>query len=88
MNINPEYSSNDELNANDIMAKGMHLISEILIDPAMQSGKLDEEDQSLLGLVGVSFKIIAEKATAYEMMEEAEQEEQLNQDKTIGFYRN
>ena len=46
------------------------------------------EDQSLLGLVGVSFKIIAEKATAYEMMEEAEQEEQLNQDKTIGFYRN
>ncbi len=88
MNINPEYSSHDELNANDIMAKGMHLISEILIDPAMQSGKLDEEDQSLLGLVGVTFKIIAEKATAYEMMEEAEQEEQLNQDKTIGFYRN
>lgn len=88
MNINPEYSSHDELCANDIMAKGMHLISEILIDPAMQSGKLDEEDQSLLGLVGASFKIIAEKATAYEMMEEAEQEEQLNQDKTIGFYRN
>jgi len=88
MNINPEYSSHDELNANDIMEKGMHLISEILIDPAMQSGKLDEEDQSLLGLVGVTFKIIAEKATAYEMMEEAEQEEQLNQDKTIGFYRN
>jgi hypothetical protein len=88
MNINPEYSSHDELCANDIMEKGMHLISEILIDPAMQSGKLDEEDQSLLGLVGVTFKIIAEKATAYEMMEEAEQEEQLNQDKTIGFYRN
>ena len=88
MNINPEYSSHDELCANDIMAKGMSMLGEMLIDPAIQSGKLNEEDKSLLGLIGVTFKIIAEKATAYEMMEEAEQEEQLNQDKTIGFYRN
>jgi len=88
MNINPEYSSNDELCANDIMAQGMSIISELLIEPSLEEGSLDEESQSLIGLVGVTFKIIAEKATAYEMMEEAEQEEQLNQDKTIGFYRN
>ena len=88
MNINPEYSSDDELCANDIMAKGMSMISKMLIEPALEQGNLDEESQSLLGLVGVSFKIIAEKATAYEMMEEAEHEEQLNQDKTIGFYNN
>ena len=88
MNINPEYSSHDELCANDIMAKGMSLISELLIEPSLENGNLDEEAQSILGLVGTTFKIIAEKATAYEMMEEAEQEEQLNQDKTIGFYRN
>ena len=88
MNINPEYSSHDELCANDIMAKGMSMIGEMLIEPALEQGNLDEESKSLLGLIGVSFKIIAEKATAYEMMEEAEQEEQLNQDKTIGYYRN
>ena len=88
MNINPEYSSNDELCANDIMAKGMSIISELLIEPSMENGNLDEESQTLLGLVGLSFKIIAEKATALEMMEEGEQEEQFNQDKTIGFYRN
>jgi len=88
MNINPEYSSNDELCANDIMAKGMSIISELLIEPSLENGNLDEESQSLIGLVGLSFKIIAEKATALEMMEEAEQEEQFNQDKTTGFYRN
>jgi hypothetical protein len=88
MNINPEYSSNDEACANDIMEHGMALIAEMLIDPAMKNNSLDEESQSLLGLIAVTFKIIAEKATAYEMMEEAEQEEQLNQDKTMGFYRN
>ena len=88
MNINPEYSSNDELCANDIMAKGMSIISELLIEPSLENGNLDEESQSLIGLVGLSFKIIAEKATALEMIEEAEQEEQFNQDKTTGFYRN
>ena len=88
MKINPEYSSNDETCANDIMEHGMELIGEMLIDPAMENGSLDKDSQTLLGLIGVTFKIIAEKATAYEMMEEAEQEEQLNQDKTIGFYRN
>ena len=88
MNINPEYSSNHELCANDIMAKGMSIISELLIEPSLENGNLDEESQSLIGLVGLSFKIIAEKATALEMMEEAEQEEQFNQDKTTGFYRN
>ncbi len=88
MKINPEYSSNDETCANDIMEHGMALIAEMLIDPAMENDSLDKDSQTLLGLIGVTFKIIAEKATAYEMMEEAEQEEQLNQDKTIGFYRN
>lgn len=88
MNINPEYSSNDETCANDIMEHGMAMLGEMLIEPALENGSLDEESKSLIGLIGITFKIIAEKATAYEMMEEAEQEEQLNQDKTIGFYRN
>ena len=88
MNINPEYQSNNEMYANDIMAEGMGVISDLLIEPAMKNGNLDKEAQSILGLVGMSFKIIAEKATEYEKMQEGEIHDQFTKDKTIGFYRN
>ena len=69
MNINSEYTeSESELDAETAMASCMEGISSILLEPAMNKGELNEEDQTLLGIIGVTLKIIAEKAHAYEKM--------------------
>ena len=88
MNINPDFSSDsDEMpSANEVMSQGMGFIAEKLIEPMRD--KLDTEDLSLLALIGISFKIVADQATAYEQMEEAKNSDDLNEDKTIGFFRN
>ena len=84
MNINPDFSSdsNDMPSADEVMAHGMSFISEKLIEP--MEGKLDPEALTLLALIGVSFQIVAEQATAYEKLQSSE----LDEDKTIGFHRN
>ena len=85
MNINPDFSSFDEnqvISAEEVMAQGMSFISEKLIEPMRD--KLDTEDLSILALIGMSFKIVAEQATAYEKLQASE----LDEDKTIGFHRN
>ena len=66
MNINPEFESDSELNAETAMETCMAGISDTLIEPAMKRGELSEEDQTLLGVIGTTLKIIAEKAKAYE----------------------
>jgi len=85
MNINPDFSSFDEnqvLSAEEVMNQGMGFIGEKLIEP--MKDKLSPEDASLLAVIGISFKIVAEQATAYEKLQSSE----LNEDKTIGFHRN
>tara|TARA_R100001163_G_C4868349_1_gene71347 strand:+ start:123 stop:380 length:258 start_codon:yes stop_codon:yes gene_type:complete len=85
MNINSDFSSFDENqapSAEEVMSQGMGFIGEKLIEPMRD--KLDAEDLGILALVGISFKIVAEQATAYEKL----QESQLGEDKTMGFHRN
>tara|TARA_Y100001938_G_C8010760_1_gene389869 strand:+ start:372 stop:629 length:258 start_codon:yes stop_codon:yes gene_type:complete len=85
MNINSDFSSFDENqapSAEEVMAQGMGFIGEKLIEPMRD--KLDTEDLSILALIGISFKIVADQATAYEKLQESE----LDEDKTIGFHRN
>jgi len=83
MNINSNYNHEEELpSAEEVMSKGMGFIAEKLIEP--MSEKLSEEDMALIALIGLSFKIVAEQATAYEKLQSSE----LDEDKTIGFHRN
>jgi hypothetical protein len=88
MNINPNFSSDsDEMpSADEVVSHGMSFIAETLIEP--MHDKLSKEDKSLLALIGMSFAIVAEQATAYEQMEQAKNFDDLNEDKTIGFFRN
>jgi hypothetical protein len=69
MNINPEFQSDSELNAETAMETCMAAISDTLIEPAMKKGELDETDQELLAMVGLTLKGIAQKAKAYEELE-------------------
>lgn len=69
MNINPEFQSDSELNAETAMETCMAAISDTLIEPAMKKGELDETDQELLAMVGLTLRGIAQKAKAYEELE-------------------
>ena len=70
MNLNSDFSSdyNDIPSADEVMSQGMGFIAEKLIEP-MQD-KLSPEDLSILALVGMSFKIVADQARAYEKLQE------------------
>lgn len=79
MNINPNFSDENECPpANEVMANGMDFIFENLIEP-MQD-KLNEDQLKIMGLIGVSFKIIAEQATALENLEKRMEENNTNED--------
>ena len=69
MNINPEFESDNNLDAETAMETCIDGIANILIEPAMNKGELTEEDQTLLGIIGTTLKIIAEKEKAYEELE-------------------
>jgi len=69
MNINSEYNPSPELNAVTAMETCMANISEILVRPAIKKGELSDEDKELLGIVGTTLKLIAERAKAYEELE-------------------
>lgn len=69
MNINPEFQSDSELNAETAMEACMAGISDTLIEPAMKKGELSETDQELLAVIGMTLKGIAEKAKAYEELQ-------------------
>ena len=69
MNLNSDFSSDSEIpTADSVMAQGMGFIGEKLIEP-MQD-KLSPEDLGILALIGMSFKIVAEQARAYEKLQE------------------
>ena len=50
--------------AEDIMEQSMSIIFDMVIDPMQEN--LDADDMQTLGIIGVAFKLIAEKAHAYE----------------------
>ena len=65
MNINPEYNESDsDINAMTMMQKSMGILWESFIEPA--EADMDEEQIAIVGLIGITFKMIAEKAYAYE----------------------
>jgi len=69
MNIEKDFSSQDsDPSSNDVMDMAMGKLATMLIEP-MQD-KLTQEQDAVLALIGITFKIIAEKATALEKMEQ------------------
>jgi hypothetical protein len=82
MNILGNNSLSEQPSSNEVMAMALGEIHDILLEP--MQGKLTEEQDAVLALIGATFKIIAEKATALENMEQDE----LNNPKKDNFYRN
>ena len=75
MNINrlSNEEDNHELiddiqDAELIMDHSMGFLWDIIIEP--NQNKLDEDEQTMLGIVGTALKLIAKKAKAYEDMYE------------------
>ena len=69
MNIEKDFSSQDsDPYSNDVMDMAMGKLATMLIEP-MQD-KLTQEQDALLAIIGITFKIIAEKATSLEKMEQ------------------
>ena len=70
MNINPNFSDeNENAPASEVMALGMDFIYENLIEPVQEN--LNADQLKIIGLIGMSFKIIAEQATALEELEKS-----------------
>ena len=70
MNINPDFESNSQLDAETAMQACMDGIAVTLLEPAMEKGELSEDDQLLLGVIGMTLKTIAEKARAFEALQD------------------
>ena len=69
MNINEDFSSSEpQPTSSEVCAMAMGEIHDILIEP--MQGKLTQEQDAVLALIGMTFKIMAEKATALEKMEQ------------------
>ena len=72
MNINSEYNKEGDgvYNAIEAMDACMSTISEILINPAVEKDEIDLEQAKILGTVSEALQTIAQKAYAFEKMEE------------------
>jgi len=68
MNIEKDFNSDQPKFSDEIMTMAMGEIHDILIEP--MQGKLTKEHDMVLALIGMTFKIMAEKATALEKMEQ------------------
>ena len=66
--LNQDPSSDQPKYSDEIMGMAMQEIHDILIEP-MQD-KLTPQQDSILAIIGLTFKIMAEKATALEKMEQ------------------
>ena len=72
MNLNEDFSTSQPKYSDEIMGMAMQEIHDILIEP--MQGKLTPDQDAVLSLVGLTFKIMAEKATALEKMEQVVQQ--------------
>ena len=68
MNIEKDFSSDQPKFSDEIMTTAMGAIHDMLIEP--MQGKLTQEQDAVLALIGLTFKIMAEKATQLEKMEQ------------------
>lgn len=64
MNINEDYLDNEHPNADEVMTQGMSWLWKHFIEP--NTDHITEEQAEMLTMIGVSFKIIAEQADAYD----------------------
>jgi hypothetical protein len=70
MRIEKDYESNEEIiTSQDAMSACMDQISDILIEPMLSMDMISKEQSEVLGLIATSFRILAEKAQAYEDMQ-------------------
>jgi len=78
MNINENFSSSEsQPTSSEVCAMAMGEIHDMLIEP-MQD-KLTPEQDSILAIIGLTFKIMAEKATQLEKIEEGFQGNFINE---------
>ena len=68
MNIEKDFSSDQPKFSDEIMTLAMGEIHDILIEP--MQGKLTPDQDAVIAIIGLTFKIMAEKATALEKMEQ------------------
>ena len=68
MNIEKDFSSDQRKFSDEIMTLAMGEIHDILIEP--MQGKLTPDQDAVIAIIGLTFKIMAEKATALEKMEQ------------------
>ena len=72
----------EEMDAEYVTNEGMCALWDLCIEP-MQD-KLSQEDMAVISLIGMTLKIVAEKASAYEKLQQGE----LDDTKENDFYRN
>ena len=72
----------EEMNAEYVTNEGMCALWDLCIEP-MQD-KLSQEDMAVISLIGMTLKIVAEKASAYEKLQQGE----LDDTKENDFYWN
>ena len=69
MNSDENFSSSEsQPTSSEVCALAMNEIHDMLIEP--MQGKLTPEQDSMLAIIGLTFKIMAEKATQLEKMEQ------------------
>ena len=66
MNFANQDSQDSEINSETIMDSAMGMLYDIVIDPMEE--KLNGNDLKTISLIGLTFKIMAEKAHAYEKL--------------------
>ena len=64
MNFANQDSQDPSVNSESIMEQSMSILFDMVIDPMQEN--LDADDMQTIGVIGVAFKLMAEKAHAYE----------------------
>ena len=85
MNILGDNSNSDfseGTHADYIVGESMTALWDLVIEPMRD--KLSQEEISVISLIGLTLKIVGDKATAYEKLQAGE----LNDPKENDFYRN
>jgi hypothetical protein len=77
-----DFSFDEELDAEYVTDKSMSALWDICVQP--MKPKLSPEDLALIGVIGMTLKIVAQKAKCYEQLQKSE----LASPKKDTFYRN
>lgn len=63
-----DFNSEENINAEYVMNQSMTALWDIVIAP-MES-ELSEEEQAIISMIGITLKLVAEKARLYEELQE------------------